>query len=77
MFTECPSNPLLATPDFRTLRALADQHDFLLVIDATIGNMCNVDVLPYADIVVHSLSKIFSGRGDVTGGRYASLLIHT
>ena len=72
VFTECPSNPLLWTPDLRALRALADQYDLLLVVDATIGNMCNVEVLPYADIVVHSLSKIFSGRADVTGGRYAT-----
>lgn len=75
VFTECPSNPLLATPDFRALRALADQHDLLLIVDATIGNMYSVEVLPYADIVIHSLSKIFSGRADVTGGRYAGLLI--
>lgn len=72
VFTECPHNPLLDTPDFRTLRAIADQYDLLIVVDATIGNMCNVDMLPYADIVVHSLSKIFSARGDVTGGRYVS-----
>jgi cystathionine gamma-synthase len=70
IFTECPSNPLLQTPDFAGLRALADKYDVLLVIDATIGNMCNVEVLPYADIVVHSLSKVFSGAANVTGGRF-------
>ena len=75
VFTECPSNPLLVTPDFRALRALADQYDILLIVDATIGNMCNVEVLPYADIVVHSLSKVFSGCADVTGGRCAPLPI--
>ena len=56
--------------NLRRLRELADQYDFLIVIDETIGNFANVGVLPYADVVVSSLSKIFSGAVNVMGGRY-------
>ena len=72
--TEIPSNPLLRTADLPRLRKLADKYDFLLMVDETIGNFVNVEVLPYADIVVSSLSKIFSGDANVMGGRCASLL---
>jgi cystathionine gamma-synthase len=71
LFTEFPSNPLLRSADLPRLRALADKYDFLIVVDDTIGNFVNVEVLPYADIVVSSLSKIFSGDANVMGGRYA------
>lgn len=68
LFTEFPSNPLLRSANLPRLRALADKHDFLIVIDETIGNFVNVEVLPYADIVVSSLTKVFSGVANVMGG---------
>ncbi|KAF8546477.1 PLP-dependent transferase [Imleria badia] len=68
LFTEFPSNPLLRSADIPRLRALADRYDFLLVVDDTIGNFVNVEVLPYVDIVATSLSKIFSGHSNVMGG---------
>lgn len=74
LFTEFPSNPLLRCADLPRLRALADKYDFLIVVDETIGNLVNVEVLPYADVVVSSLSKVFSGDSNVMGGRYVSLL---
>ena len=70
LVTEFPSNPLLRSANLPRLRALADKHDFLLIIDETIGNFVNVRVFPYADIIVSSLSKIFSGDANVMGGRY-------
>lgn len=70
LFTEFPSNPLLRSANLPRLRALADKYDFLIVIDETIGNFVNVDVLPYADIVVSSLTKVFSGASNVMGGRF-------
>ena len=70
LFTEFPSNPLLRCADLPRLRALADKYDFLIVIDETLGNVVNVEVLPYADVVVSSLSKVFSGDSNVMGGRY-------
>ena len=69
LFTEFPSNPLLRCADLPRLRALADKYNFLIVVDETIGNFVNVEVLPFADIVVSSLSKVFSGDANVMGGR--------
>ena len=69
LFTVFPSNPLLRSADLPRLRTLADRYDFLLVVDDTIGNFVNVEVLPYVDIVATSLSKIFSGDANAMGGR--------
>ena len=69
LITEFPSNPLLRSPNLRRLRALADKYEFLIVVDETIGNFVNVEVMPYADIVVSSLTKVFSGDANVMGGR--------
>lgn len=68
LFTEFPSNPLLKSPDLRRIEKLAKKYDFLVVVDETIGNFINVNVLPHADVVVSSLSKIFSGDSNVMGG---------
>ncbi|KAF5356949.1 hypothetical protein D9756_006371 [Leucocoprinus leucothites] len=68
LFTEFPSNPLLRSANLPRLRQLADKYNFILVVDETIGNFVNVDVLPYADIVASSLTKVFSGASNVMGG---------
>lgn len=68
LFTEFPSNPLLWSPDLVRIRKLADKYDFCVVVDETVGNFINVNVLPYADIVVSSLTKVFSGDSNVMGG---------
>lgn len=68
VFCESPTNPLLETPDLQRLKRLADTHGFLLVVDDTLGACLNVDVLPFADIVVTSLTKYFSGYGNVLAG---------
>jgi len=68
LFCECPSNPLLQSPNLSRLRELADAYDFMIVIDDTIGTFVNVNVLKYVDIVVTSLSKLFSGSANVLGG---------
>jgi cystathionine gamma-synthase len=77
LFTEFPTNPLLRSPDLERIRALADEYDFAVVIDETIGNFLNVNVLPYADIVVSSLTKVFSGDSNVMGGRYVRDFVPT
>lgn len=69
LFCELPSNPLLKSPNIKRIRRLADQYNFLVVVDETIGNFCNVGVLEWADLVVSSLTKIFSGDSNVMGGR--------
>lgn len=68
LFCECPSNPLLRTPPLKRLRELADQYKFLIVVDETIGNFINVRILQYADMIVSSLTKVFSGDSNVMGG---------
>lgn len=69
LFCEFPGNPLLKTPHLRRISELADRFDFAIVIDDTIGNFLNVNVLPSADAVVCSLTKAFSGACNVMGGR--------
>ncbi|KAJ2765911.1 Cystathionine gamma-synthase [Coemansia nantahalensis] len=68
IFTECPSNPMLKTADLARLRALADRYGAAVVVDETIGSFANIDVLPWADVVVSSLTKVFSGDSNVMGG---------
>lgn len=70
LLTEVPSNPLLQCPDLEALRALADEHDFCLVVDDTIGNFLNVNLIEsgLADAVCTSLTKLVSGRGDAIAG---------
>lgn len=68
LFMEFPGNPLLKTPNIKRIRALADKYDFAVVIDESLGNYVNVNVLPYTDVVASSLTKVFSGDSNVMGG---------
>lgn len=68
LFCEFPSNPLLKSVDLKKLASLAAKYGFILVIDETIGNFLNVSVVEWADVVVSSLTKIFSGDSNVMGG---------
>ncbi|KAF5019015.1 hypothetical protein F66182_8989 [Fusarium sp. NRRL 66182] len=68
LFCEFPGNPLLSCPDLTRIRKLADEYDFAVVVDETIGTFANINVLPVADVVVSSLTKIFSGDSNVMGG---------
>ncbi|KAL8726528.1 MAG: hypothetical protein Q9166_006660 [cf. Caloplaca sp. 2 TL-2023] len=68
VWCECASNPLLRTVDLDRIRSLADAYGFQVVLDDTIGSFANVDVMGVADIIVTSLTKSFSGNGDVMGG---------
>ncbi|KAL0058596.1 Cystathionine gamma-synthase [Marasmius tenuissimus] len=71
LLTELPSNPTLTSPNLARIRKLADEHGFLVVVDETVGNFVNTDILQYADIVCTSLSKLFSGSANVLGGSLA------
>ncbi|MBX3436421.1 MAG: PLP-dependent transferase [Planctomycetaceae bacterium] len=68
LFTEFPSNPLLQSPDLGRLSDLTRQHDCPLIVDETIASLANVDLASVADVVSTSLTKYFSGVGDVMGG---------
>ncbi|MFY8057515.1 MAG: PLP-dependent transferase, partial [Planctomycetaceae bacterium] len=65
LFCETPTNPLLTMPDLAALRRLADEHGFLLIVDDTLAAVINDNPLPWADAVATSLTKYFSGQGDV------------
>lgn len=74
VFCEVPTNPLLMTPNLAELREMANRYGFLLVVDDTLGACRNLNVLPFADLIVTSLTKYFSGYGNVLAG---SLVINT
>jgi cystathionine gamma-synthase len=69
VWCECPNNPMLRTSNLKRVRKLADQYDFIFVVDDTIGSFANVDVMDVADIIVTSLSKYFNGFADALAGR--------
>jgi cystathionine gamma-synthase len=68
LFCEFPGNPLLSSPDLAAIERLSRAHEFPVLVDDTLGALVNVDVLPAADVVSCSLTKFFSGAGDVMGG---------
>ncbi|KAK0211428.1 pyridoxal phosphate-dependent transferase [Armillaria fumosa] len=70
LYTDFPSNPLLRSPDLSRLRKSADKYGFPIIIDETVGNFLTVQLLPYADIVTCSLTKVFSGLANVMGGAF-------
>jgi cystathionine gamma-synthase len=68
IITEIPTNPLLQTVDLVRLKKLCVTHNIILVIDATFATPYNLDLKPYADIYVESLTKFASGNADVLMG---------
>jgi cystathionine gamma-synthase len=68
IFAEVTTNPLIQTPDLPTLYKLARQYDIPVVVDATFGTPHNVDVAPYADVIIESLTKFACGNADVMMG---------
>ena len=68
LFCEFPGNPLLASADLGRINVLAGERDFPVLVDDTLGALINVDVMPAADVVTCSLTKFFSGAGDVIAG---------
>lgn len=68
LFVELPGNPLLGSPNVARLSELSLRHDFPLLIDDTLAACVNLDTLPIADVVATSLTKYFSGAGNVLAG---------
>ena len=68
IFCEFPMNPLIKSPNLNTLANIAAQHGIPLIVDDTLSTFHNVQVHPPADVLVTSLTKFFSGAGDVMGG---------
>ncbi len=68
VITETPTNPLLQTADLARARELCDRHGTLLLVDPSLTSFYNVDVMPYADVALHSLTKYFGHHGDLMMG---------
>ncbi|KAJ6547000.1 pyridoxal phosphate-dependent transferase [Mycena capillaripes] len=68
VYTDFPGNPHLRSPDILRLRALADHFKFPIIVDETVGGYLNCQVFPYCDVVVSSLTKLFSGQANVLCG---------
>ncbi|MEO0447613.1 MAG: PLP-dependent transferase [Verrucomicrobiota bacterium] len=68
IFTEISSNPTLQTPNLAQLAEQLRPHRVPLVADDTIATACNVDLSPHADIITTSLTKFYSGEGNVLAG---------
>ena len=68
---ECPSNPLIRVCDLRRIADAVREQGGLMVVDPTIASVYNVDVLPFADLLVTSLTKYASIEGDIMTGALA------
>jgi cystathionine gamma-synthase len=70
LFCEAPSNPLLRCVDFERLLAIraAAQPGVPIIVDDTISTVAHADAHRVADVVTTSLTKSFSGAGDVLAG---------
>jgi cystathionine gamma-synthase len=69
--TEGPTNPLIRTPDFAHLQALARKHGVLCIFDPSTSGFANVNLLPWSDVLVTSLTKYAAHEGDVMLGALA------
>ena len=69
LYIETPSNPTMQITDLRAMKALADRHHLLLIVD-------NTFLSPYfqrplelgADLVIHSGTKYLGGHNDTLAG---------
>ncbi|PLY01215.1 MAG: hypothetical protein C0622_07595 [Desulfuromonas sp.] len=68
VITETLSNPLLQAPDLPALAELAHRYGFMVVLDNTFATPWNVEVTAYSDVIIESLTKFASGRGDCMAG---------
>jgi len=70
IFTELPSNPLIKCVDVRRIAEMisAEGKNIPIIIDDTIATAINIDAFRVADVAVTSLTKAFSGVGDVLAG---------
>ncbi len=68
VYTEIPSNPLLRTADLAGIAAILKEQGVPLIVDDTVATSVNVDAFRFADAVTTSLTKAFSGAGDVAAG---------
>jgi cystathionine gamma-synthase len=68
IYCEVPSNPLLRSADLAAIKAIVNSSNIPIVVDDTVATNVNVNVFKYADVVTTSLTKYYSGAGDVIAG---------
>ncbi len=68
VYCEVPSNPLLRSADLPAIAAITRPAEVPLIVDDTVATNQNVDVYRFADLVTTSLTKYYSGVGDVLAG---------
>jgi len=69
VFCEAPSNPLLRTVDLENVASACRDGGVPLIVDDTVCSVANIDVSRHADVVLSSLTKWVSGKGDVMAGQ--------
>ena len=68
VFLEYPSNPLLLRADIKKIALICKRNKIPFIVDTSMDATEQFKVLPYADIIVTSLTKMTSGSGEVMGG---------
>ncbi|TGK21245.1 PLP-dependent transferase [Leptospira fluminis] len=68
ILTESPTNPLIQVPDYPKLKNLLDRYGIPLIADISVAGSAVVDLSPYADVIVESLTKFACGNADVMMG---------
>ena len=67
-FCEVPGNPLLGCTDLHRVSPLLRERGVPLIVDDVVATPINVDLTPFADLIVTSLTKFIVGSGDAMGG---------
>lgn len=68
VFCETPSNPLLSAVPVDDFAPALRAAGIPLIIDDTVATAVNLNALAHADLVTTSLTKAFSGAGNVMAG---------
>lgn len=68
IITEIPTNPLVQTIDLQRLRNLCNTYNIPLIVDSTFATAYNLNLNPYVDIFIESLTKFACGNADVLMG---------
>lgn len=68
---ECPTNPLIQVCELEKVAQVVRAQGGVMVVDPSIASIYNVNLLPYADLLVSSLTKYAATEGDVMIGALA------
>lgn len=69
VFTEFPTNPFYYIVDIKELSKSLKENSILFFVDSTLASPYNCNPISFgADLVIHSLTKYFSGQNDLIAG---------